>query len=101
MAPTDIKAYNVISKDDYYGLPTFPDAEGKKYSAIVTGSNGITGAHLLRVLAEAPERWGTIYALSRKPPATRVEGNIKYLAIDFLSSPEDIAKQLKEQVPKV
>lgn len=101
MASTSIKSYSVTSKEEFYGLPTFPEAEGKKYSAIVTGANGITGAHMLRVLAEAPERWGTIYALSRKPPASRVQGNIKYLAIDFLSSPEGIAQQLKEQVPKV
>jgi hypothetical protein len=101
MVSSDVKTYSVFSKEEFYGLPTFPDVEGKKYSAIVTGANGITGAHMLRVLAQAPERWGTIYALSRKPPASRVEGNIKYLSIDFLASPEDIAKQLKEQVPKV
>ncbi|KAM0249167.1 hypothetical protein ACHAQJ_009174 [Trichoderma viride] len=100
MASSDIKTYSIISKEEFYGLPTFPNAEGKKYSAIVTGANGITGAHMLRVLAEAPERWGTIYALSRKPPASRVEGNIEYLSVDFLASPEGIAKQLKEQVPK-
>lgn len=101
MASAGIKTYSVTSKEEFYGLPTFPEAEGKKYSAIVTGANGITGAHLLRVLAEAPERWGTIYALSRKPPSVRISGNIKYLAIDFLASPEEIAQQLKEQIPKV
>ncbi|KAL5085829.1 hypothetical protein Trisim1_009899 [Trichoderma cf. simile WF8] len=101
MASESIKTYSVISKEEFYGLPTFPEAEGKKYSAIVTGANGITGAHMLRVLAEAPERWGTIYALSRKPPSVRIPGNVKYLAIDFLASPEEIAQQLKEQVPKV
>ncbi|RFU81044.1 aldo-keto reductase family [Trichoderma arundinaceum] len=96
-----IKHYKVASKEEFYGLPTFPNAEGKKYTAIVTGANGITGAHILRVLAEAPDRWGDIYALSRKLPVSRVDGSINYLAIDFLASPEDIAKQLKEQVPKV
>ncbi|KAL7941146.1 hypothetical protein V8C42DRAFT_361273 [Trichoderma barbatum] len=101
MASTDIKTYSVTSKEEFYGLPTFPEADGKKYAAIVTGANGITGAHMLRVLSEAPERWGTIYALSRKPPTSQFQGNIKYLAIDFLASPAEIAQQLREQIPKV
>lgn len=101
MAWNSVKTHSVFSKDEFYGLPTFPDAEGKKYSAIVTGANGITGAHMLRVLAEAPERWGTIYALSRKPPTTLIKGNIKYLAVDFLESPEEIAEQLKEHCVEV
>lgn len=96
-----VKTQSVFSKDDFYGLPTFPEADGKKYSAIVTGANGITGAHILRVLAQSPERWGTIYALSRRPPASLIEGNIKYLSVDFLGEPEEIAKTLKEDVLKV
>lgn len=101
MSWNSIKTQSVFSKEEFYGLPTFPEAEGKKYSAIVTGANGITGSHILRVLAEAPERWGTIYALSRRPPTSLINGNIKYLSVDFLEKPEEIAKTLKEHVLEV
>ncbi|PON27728.1 hypothetical protein TGAM01_v203495 [Trichoderma gamsii] len=101
MAWNSVKTHSVFSKEEFYGLPTFPEAEGKKYSAIVTGANGITGSHMLRVLAEAPERWGTIYALSRRPPTSFIDGNIKYLSVDFLEKPEEIAKTLKEHVLEV
>jgi NAD(P)-dependent dehydrogenase (short-subunit alcohol dehydrogenase family) len=84
----------VYSKDIFHGLPTFPDHNGKKYTAVVTGANGITGAHISRVLAESPERWEKVYALSRRPPTDKVGGNVEYLSIDFLNSPEEIAKQL-------
>jgi hypothetical protein len=94
-------AATVISKDIFHGLPTFPDVDGKRYSAIVTGANGITGTYIVRALAEAPQRWGTIYALSRKPPKGHVADNVKHLSIDFLSPSEDIARQLKELVSKV
>jgi hypothetical protein len=87
----------VYSKDIFYNLPTFPEHDGKKYSAVVTGANGITGAHMIRVLSEAPERWDTIYALSRRAPSVPAPPHVKYLAIDFLNSPEEIAKQMKEQ----
>jgi nucleoside-diphosphate-sugar epimerase len=87
---------SIYSKDIFHNLPTFPDHEGKKYTAIVTGANGITGSHLTRVLSAAPERWGTIYALSRRPPKEPAPANVKYLAIDFLTTPEEIAKQLKD-----
>jgi N-acetyl-gamma-glutamylphosphate reductase len=86
----------VYSKDIFHNLPTFPAHDGKKYTAIVTGANGITGAHLVRVLSEAPERWETIYALSRRVPSEPTPRNVKSLAIDFLQEPEEIAKQLKE-----
>lgn len=86
----------VYSKDIFYGLPTFPNHDGKKYTAVVTGANGITGAHLIRVLSAAPERWETIYALSRRVPSGPTPPNVKYLAIDFLKKPEEIAKELRE-----
>lgn len=100
MAWNNVKTLSVFSKEEFYGLPTFPEAEGKKYSAIVTGANGITGAHILRVLAQARERWGTIYALSRRPPSSRIDG-IEYLSVDFLEKPEEIAEILKGNVLKV
>ncbi|TKA34508.1 hypothetical protein B0A49_13203 [Cryomyces minteri] len=40
----------------YHGLPTFEPSH-KNLSAVITGVNGISGQHMLRILAEAPERW--------------------------------------------
>lgn len=89
-------AQTVFSNGIFYGLPTFPGHDGKKYSAIITGANGIAGAHMVRVFAESPQHWETIYALSRKPPNTGVAPNVKNLAIDFLTSPNEIANILKK-----
>lgn len=96
MAPDSTQV--VHSKGIYHGLPTFP-AELKNLRAIVAGANGISGQHMLRALSEQPERWSQIYALSRRPPLdTEALGkNIKHLAVDFLSSPEEIAKTLREE----
>jgi NAD(P)-dependent dehydrogenase (short-subunit alcohol dehydrogenase family) len=84
----------VANKDIYYSLPTFPEHDGKQYTAIVTGANGISGAYIARTLAESPQRWKTIYALSRRSPVNPVGGNVKYLSVDFLKSPEEIAQAL-------
>lgn len=86
----------VLSNGVFHDLPTFPDYDGKKYSAITTGANGITGAHMVWVLAESPQRWEAIYALSRRPPNTGVTPNVKNLATDLLTSPDEIAKILKK-----
>jgi hypothetical protein len=87
----------VWSEGIYHGLPTFPDHDGKKYTAIVTGANGISGSEIVDVLSASPERWGTIYALSRKPPVND-NPHVKTLAADFLSStPEELAEKFKEE----
>jgi hypothetical protein len=88
----------VVSKGTYHGLPTFPQHEGKKYNIIVTGANGISGSAVVKVLSEAPQgRWGKIYALSRRPPSGVRPENLIPIAVDFLnSSPDDIAKVLKD-----
>lgn len=101
MAAENKDTQTVFSKGIFHGLPTFSNVSGEKYSAIVAGANGITGTYIVRTLAEAPERWDTIYALSRRPPRDHVADNVKHLSVDFLSSPEDIAKQLKEKISKV
>ncbi|KAK3652638.1 hypothetical protein LTR56_002003 [Elasticomyces elasticus] len=86
----------VFSEGILHGLPTFPDHEGKKYSAIVTGANGISGSEIVNALAAAPERWEKIYALSRRPP-TNDNPRVHGIAVDFLdSSPEEIASSLKQ-----
>jgi len=40
----------VFSEGIFHGLPTFPDQDGKKYTAIVTGANGISGSEIVDVL---------------------------------------------------
>lgn len=86
----------IQSKSIYHGLPVFPDkVEG--LTAIVTGSNGISGAHQLKVLAESPRRWKKIYALSRRPPYGVWPDHVEHVSVDLLQSPNDIAKQLKDR----
>lgn len=88
----------VTSRGIFHGLPTFAEHDTKTYTAIVTGANGISGAHILRTLANAPERWGKIYALSRKPPADGlVTGRVTFISVDFLQTPEDIAARLRKE----
>jgi hypothetical protein len=89
-------SHSVISKGIFHGLPTFPEHDGKQYTAIVTGANGISGAHILAALAETPSRWTKIYALSRKVPSKATISHVTYLAVDFLDEPEKIAKVLKD-----
>lgn len=90
--------HHVVKSDGiFHGLPTYPDnLEG--LTAIVTGTNGISGHHLLEVLAKSPRRWSKIYSLSRRPPASgSLPPNAEHLALDFLESPEAISKVLKER----
>jgi hypothetical protein len=87
----------VFSEGIFHGLPTFPDQDGKKYTAIVTGANGISGSEIVDVLASSPERWETIYAMSRKPPVNKHQ-NVKSIAADFLSStPEELSALFKKE----
>lgn len=94
MAPQFIIIQN---KGMFHSLPTFPEHDGKKYTAIVTGANGLSGSHIVNVLAESPERWGMIYAMSRRPP-TSTRSNVKNIAADFLDgTPEELAKSFEKQ----
>ncbi|KAJ5082886.1 hypothetical protein N7532_011929 [Penicillium argentinense] len=99
----------VCSKGSLHGLPTYPDDPClTDLNALVTGANGISGYHMVRVLAAAPQRWSRIYCLSRRPPpenffqdlgdgAPRVE----HISVDFLSDPLHIAEALKEKIQRV
>ena len=105
LSSTDIMGSNkltVKSKGIYHGLPTYPESL-KGLRAIVTGANGISGYHLVRVLSAAPERWSKIYCLSRRPPpenfytdlgdgASRVE----HINVDFLGDPAKVAEALSK-----
>ncbi|KAJ5612959.1 hypothetical protein N7510_006153 [Penicillium lagena] len=86
----------IQSKSIYHGLPIFPD-DTEGLTAIVTGSNGISGAYQLKVLCESPRRWKKIYALSRRPPHGSWPGNVEHLSVDLLQPPEQVAAQLAER----
>ncbi|KAK5124393.1 hypothetical protein LTR85_001610 [Meristemomyces frigidus] len=94
----------VQTKGIFHSLPTFsPDIKG--LTAIVTGANGISGFHTMRVLLESPERWTKVWAASRRPPPEEMMAllppeqrkRVEHVACDFLSKPEEIAKQLKDK----
>lgn len=88
----------VQTRGIYHGLPVYPDSL-RGLTAIVTGANGISGQHMLRVLAQAPQRWSKVYCLSRRPPA--IPGGLpehaEHIPLDFLKKPEEIAEVLKEK----
>ncbi|KAF1348441.1 NAD dependent epimerase/dehydratase family protein-like protein [Lizonia empirigonia] len=88
----------VHSKGIYHGLPVYPSSV-QGLTAIITGANGISGNYMIRVLAEAPERWTKIYCLSRRPPAIPdgLPAQAEHIALDFLEEPEAIAQVLKRQ----
>ncbi|AEO54541.1 NAD(P)-binding domain protein [Thermothelomyces thermophilus ATCC 42464] len=63
-------------------------------SAIVVGATGILGREIVKQLAKSPEKWKTIYALSRSkkdeyPP------NVVPKHIDLLSSADQMAQDLR------
>ncbi|KAL9097151.1 MAG: hypothetical protein Q9165_000578 [Trypethelium subeluteriae] len=87
----------VQTRGIYHGLPVFPEnLEG--LTAIITGANGISGQHMLRVLAQSPKRWKKIYCLSRRPPAIPggLPNHAEHIPLDFLKNPNEIAEVLKQ-----
>jgi nucleoside-diphosphate-sugar epimerase len=87
----------------YRNLPTFdPNIKGLK--AIVCGATGISGFNTIRSLLDTPDRWSTVYALSRSPLSEDMlalltdeqRSHIQHVSIDFGSSDQDIAKSLKD-----
>lgn len=92
------KPKTVQGKGIYHGLPTYPSTKVGN-TAIITGANGISGFHMLKVLSQSPSRWAKIYCLSRRPPAVPngLPVNAEFIKLDFLQSPEGIAEILKER----
>lgn len=98
MPQTNSNSYRIHSEAIFHGLPDLP-VDSTNLTAVVTGANGISGSHMLRVLSRSPHRWKKIYALSRRPPGSSIAGpdNINHLPCDFLSSPSGIAKLLRDR----
>jgi len=106
----------VYSSGIYHGLPGLTSGPNG-LTAVVTGANGISGAHMvsqlpltrsfhpcvlirdsqIRVLSQSPERWTKIYALSRRPPSGQWPKTVEHIPLDFLKSPEEIADILQER----
>ncbi|TKA45528.1 hypothetical protein B0A54_04067 [Friedmanniomyces endolithicus] len=92
------------NKGIFHNLPTF-SPELKDLTAIVTGANGISGFHTMRVLLESPQRWKKVWAASRRPPPEEMmallseeqRARVEHVACDFLAKPEEIAAQLKDK----
>lgn len=88
----------------FHSLPTY-DPSIKDKTAIVTGANGISGFHTMRALLDNPERWKKVWAISRRAPAQEMmallpkeaRARVEHVACDFLSSPDEIAAQLKDK----
>ncbi|KAK4897782.1 hypothetical protein LTR27_004554 [Elasticomyces elasticus] len=85
----------------YRNLPTF-DESIRGLKAIVVGATGISGFNTMRSLLDTPDRWATIYALSRSPPTDEMlslfsseqQSRIQHVSVDLKSSGEDIASSL-------
>lgn len=85
----------------YRNLPSF-DPSIKNLKAIICGANGISGFNTLRALLDSPERWSTIYTLSRSPPSEEqlalidpaLRSRIKHVSIDFGSPASEIKDAL-------
>ncbi|KAJ4128321.1 hypothetical protein NW754_016746 [Fusarium falciforme] len=94
---TNPSRHHVVKSDGiFHGLPTYPDnLEG--LTAIVTGTNGISGHHLLESCrALGGGRRSTLFREGRQHLEV-CRPNAEHLALDFLESPEAISKVLKER----
>jgi NAD(P)-dependent dehydrogenase (short-subunit alcohol dehydrogenase family) len=102
---TTNSSQTIHSQGIFHGLPTYTSTTPR--IAIITGANGISGFHTLRVLAAAPERWSKIYALSRRPPPAKMmdllgssKDRIEHVACDFLANPSAIAQAIEGRIEK-
>ena len=97
MGSTEHLPLRIYSQGIYHGLPVLPSS-AQNLTAIVTGANGISGAHMIRVLGSNPKRWKKVYAISRRPPSGDWPENTEHIACDFLKDPEEIAGVLREKI---
>lgn len=62
-------------------------------SAVVTGATGILGREIVQELSRDPQRWPTVWALSRSKKEAYSE-NVKHTHLDLQDSAEEMAKQI-------
>ncbi|CAG9955304.1 unnamed protein product [Clonostachys rosea f. rosea IK726] len=87
----------------YRNLPNF-DPSIRNLNAIITGSNGISGFATLRALLDAPERWSTIYSLSRSGLSAEqlalipesLRSHIKEVSVDLTRPSQEIVDTLQK-----
>jgi 5,10-methylene-tetrahydrofolate dehydrogenase/methenyl tetrahydrofolate cyclohydrolase len=96
MAQQSTDTRSIHSNGIYHGLPTFgDDVTGR--SAIVVGASGMSGQSMIDILVQSPERWKTIYALSRRPPQLSQESaQVKHVPTDLLKDSDSIGQTLKD-----
>ncbi|KAK4448807.1 Iridoid synthase [Podospora aff. communis PSN243] len=111
-APTPVSSepntHTVRSVGIYHGLPTYPESDPDTgLTALVTGATGLSGYHMVRVLASST-RWKKIICLGSRPPPANFftdlgdgADRVEHLAVDFRSDPSEIARRLSERVSKV
>ncbi|KAK4505209.1 hypothetical protein PRZ48_003172 [Zasmidium cellare] len=99
----------VENKGIYHALPTYsPSPSTQNLTALITGANGISGYHMLKVLCAAPaSRWKKIYALTRREPqdyfweeleglGKDVRGRVRVLSgVDFLEGAEGVKEGVR------
>ncbi|GAB7364294.1 hypothetical protein MBLNU230_g4839t1 [Neophaeotheca triangularis] len=87
----------------YRNLPTF-DASIKGLKALVIGATGISGFNTMRSLLDSPDRWETIFAVSRNAPSEEMlsvlskdqRERIKHVSVDLKGSAQSISESLKQ-----
>ena len=79
----------------YHGLPEFSILN---QTAIVTGSNGLSGQAMLKILLAHPDRWTNIYAISQGPPLKGgyTAKHVHHIAVNFLADSEEVGRVLRE-----
>ena len=86
----------VRSDGIFHGLPVLGD-DHHGLRAIVVGASGMSGQPMIDVLIQSPQRWGKVYALSRRAPQLSRSSNVaEHVPMDLLKEPEEIATELKE-----
>ncbi|CAH0047652.1 unnamed protein product [Clonostachys solani] len=98
----------VYSNGIFHGLPTYPSTpDTQNLTALVAGATGLSGYHMVKVLA-ASQRWKKIYCLSSRPPPENFFADlgagsekVEHVTIDFLRQPTQIAECLSDRIKHV
>ncbi|KAF2165048.1 hypothetical protein M409DRAFT_24434 [Zasmidium cellare ATCC 36951] len=86
--PTPSQHQTIENKSIFHGLPTYSaeDPSNQNLTALITGANGISGYHMVKVLSAAPaSRWKKICCLSRSPPQDYFWEGLDRERVEFLA----------------